>query len=133
MNNFFITEESHDIIIAVIFDNAKNKMDSITTIKEALIKACIKSRPSYFKPFLSSDKVITEFEDKESFYKSFKYMLSASRKMSEGELHLKIKQSDPENKNVQHYKFYDEVHLHSRLTIIVKESNDSIHIDILPF
>jgi hypothetical protein len=108
-------------------------MDSIAKIKEALVKACIKSRPSYFKPFLSSDKVTTEWPDKESFYKFFKYMLAASKKMSEGELHLKIKLSDTENKNIQHYKFYDEVHLHSRLTIIVEESNDSIHLDIPPF
>lgn len=108
-------------------------MDSIENIKEALKKACINSRPSYFKPFLSSDKITTEWQDIESFYKFFKFMLSASRKMSEGELHLKIKLPDPENKNVQHYKFYDSVHLHSRLTIIVIESNESIHLDILPF
>lgn len=82
-----------------------NKIDSIENIKEALTKACIKSRPSYFKPFLSSDKATTEWPDKESFYKFFKFMLSNSRKMSEGELHLKIKQPDPENKNVQHYNF----------------------------
>ena len=108
-------------------------MNSIGDIKESLIKACIKSRPSYFRPFLSSDKVVTEWPDKESFYKFFKYMLSASRKMSEGELHLKIKLAEPENKNVQHYKFYDTVHLHSRLTIIVEEYDDSIHLHILPF
>lgn len=108
-------------------------IDSIKNIKEALIKACIKSRPSYFKPFLSSDKITTEWPDIESFYKSFKYMLSASRKMSEGEFHLKIKIPDPKNKNIQQYKFYDSVHLHSRLTIIVEESNESIHLDILPF
>jgi hypothetical protein len=110
-----------------------NKLNSIDSINEALIKACIKSRPSYFKPFLPSDKVTTEWPDKESFYKFFKYMLSVSRKMSEGELHLKIKLPDPENKNAKHYKFYDRVHLHSRLTIIVEESNESIHLDILPF
>jgi hypothetical protein len=110
-----------------------NKLKSIDSIKEALIKACINSRPSYFKPFLSSDKVTTEWPDKETFYKFFKYMLSASRKISEGELYLKIKLPDKENKNVQHYEFYDSVHLHSRLTIIVVESNDSIHLDILPF
>lgn len=108
-------------------------MDSIENIKEALVKACINSRPSYFKPFLSSNKVATEWPDKESFYKFFKYILSASRRNSEGELHLNIKLSDTENKNVQHYKFYDEAHLHSRLTIIVEESNNSIHLDILPF
>jgi hypothetical protein len=112
---------------------ASSIIKSIDLIKEALIKACIKSRPSYFNPYLSSDKVTTEWPDKESFYKFFKYMLSSSRKMSEGELHLKIKFPDSENKNVQHYKFYDTVHLHSRLTIIVEESNDSIHLDIAPF
>lgn len=53
--------------------------------------------------------------------------------MSEGELHLKIKLPDPKNKNNQQYKFYDSVHLHSRLTIIVEEYNESIHLDILPF
>jgi hypothetical protein len=108
-------------------------MDSIENIKEALVKACIKSRPSYFNSYLLSDNVTTEWPDKESFYKFFKYILSASRKMSEGELHLKIKQPDPENKNVQHYQFYDRVHLHSRLTIIIEESNDLIHLDVLPF
>lgn len=113
--------------------NASNKTNSIQVIKEALIKSCINSRPSYFKPFLLLDKVTTNCPDKESFYKFFKFMLSNSRKMSEGELHLKIKQPDPENKNVQHYNFYDTVHLHSRLTIIVEGSNDSIHLDIPPF
>jgi hypothetical protein len=107
-------------------------MDSIENIKEALIKACIKSRPSYFKSYLASEKVTCE-PDKEGFYKFFKYMLAVSRRQSEGELHLIIKQPDPENKNVQHYQFYDKVHLHSRLTIIVEESTDFIHLDILPF
>jgi hypothetical protein len=108
-------------------------LDSIEKIKEALARACIKSRPSYFKLFLSSDKVTTEWPDKDSFYKYFKYMLSNSRKMSEGELYLKKKLPDTVNKNVQYYKFYDSVHLHSRLTIIVEEHSESIHLDILPF
>lgn len=110
-----------------------SNMYSIESIKEALIKACIKSRPSYFKPFLSSDKVTTEWPDKESFYKFFKYMLVVSKKNSEGELYLKIKFPDPENINIKRYKFYDSVHLHSRLTIIVVESDDTIHLNILPF
>jgi hypothetical protein len=110
-----------------------NKIHSVENIKEALIKACIKSRPSYFKPSLSSDKVTTEWTDKESFYKFFKFMLSTSRKMSEGKLHLKIKYPDPKTKNVQHFKFYDSVHLHSQLSIIVEELDESVHLDILPF
>jgi hypothetical protein len=108
------------------------KIENSNNLKEALIKACIKSRPSYFKSYLASEKVTCEPE-KEGFYKFFKYMLAVSRRQSEGELHLKIKHPDPENKNVQHYKFYDRVHLHSRLTVIVEESNDLIHLDILPF
>jgi hypothetical protein len=110
----------------------EKKMDSIATIKEALLKACIKSRPSYFKPYLASEKVNCE-PDKEGFYKFFKYMLAVSKRQTEGELHLKIKLPDPKNKNVQHYEFYDSVHLHSRLTLIVEEFDDSIHIDIFPF
>jgi len=65
------------------------KIDSIEAIKEGLIKACIKSRPSYFKRVLSSDKVTTEWPDKESFYKCFKYILTLTKRITEGELHLK--------------------------------------------
>lgn len=102
-------------------------------IKEALINSCIKSQPSYFKPFLFTDKVTTEFDNKDSFYKYFKYMLSVSRKISDGELQFKIKKPDFDNKSIQHYKFYDSKHLHSRLTVIVDESNDLFHVEILPF
>jgi hypothetical protein len=108
------------------------KMDSIENIKEALIKACVNSRPSYFRTYLASEKVTCE-PDKEGFYKFFKYMLSVSKRQSEGKLHLKIKLPDPDNRNVQHYTFYDDVHLHSRLIIIIEESNDSIYLDIIPF
>ncbi|MEI8045798.1 MAG: hypothetical protein WCI92_00360 [Bacteroidota bacterium] len=106
--------------------------DSIEAIKEALIKACIKSRPSYFKPYLFSEKVTCE-PDKEGFYKFFKYMLAASKKKSDGELFLKIKFLYPDNRTVAHYEFYDTKHIHARLTIIVEESNQSIYLDVLPF
>jgi len=119
-------------MISSLFPESE-KLEKIEFIKEALIKACIKSRPSYFKPFLSSDKVTTEWPDKESFYKFFKYMLSNSRKMSVGELNLKIRHQKEMNKNVQYYEFYEQAHVHSRLTLIIEESNETIHIEILPF
>ena len=78
-------------------------MDSIEKIKEALIIACIKSRPSYFKPYLSSINVTTEWANKEIFYKFFKYILSTSRKISEGKLHLIIKVTEKDN--IKHYEF----------------------------
>jgi GH15 family glucan-1,4-alpha-glucosidase len=119
-------------MISSLFPESE-KIEKIEFIKEALIKACIKSRPSYFKPFLSSEKVTTEWPDKESFYKFFKYMLSNSRKMSVGELNLIIRHQKEKNKNVQYYEFYDQTHVHSRLTLIIEESNETIHIEILPF
>lgn len=107
-----------------------NMIESIQKIKEALIKSCIKSRPSYFKPFLLSDKVSTQFVDNERFYKFFKLMISNSRKMSDGEIHLRI---ETKSENESLYNFYDSIHVYPRLTIVVLEQNDILHIDVLPF
>lgn len=107
-----------------------NKIESVQKIKEALIKACIKSRPSYFKPYLLSGKVFNECSDNESFYKFFKLMISNSRKMSDGEIHLRVESKD-ENKSF--YNFYDSIHVYPRLTVVVLELNGNIHIDVLPF
>lgn len=108
------------------------KMNSLENIKEALIKACINSDSNYFKPYIFLEKVKCE-PDKENFHKLFKYMLDVSKKTSQGELFLKISIPNSEKKNVQHYEFFDTLHLHSRLTIIVEEYSDSIYLDILPF
>lgn len=105
-------------------------METIENIKEALIKACVKSRPSYFKPYLLSGKVFTEWSDNESFYKFFKLMISNSKKMSDGEIHLLI-ESKGENKSL--YNFYDSIHVYPRLTVVILEKNGTLHIDILPF
>lgn len=80
-----------------------NKIESVQNIKEALIKACFKSRPSYFKPFLLSSKVTTQFIDNERFYKFLKFMISNSRKILNGEIHLRI-EIKGENKSL--YNFY---------------------------
>lgn len=105
-------------------------MDSIQKILEGLTNACVNSRPSYFKPFLDSDKVNSDWPDKESFYEFFKLMISNSRKISQGEIHLIIK-SIGENKS--YYNFHDSIHVHPVLNIVIVEQNDSLHIDILPF
>ena len=105
-------------------------MQSIEKTKEALIKSCIKSRPSYFKPFLLSGKVSTKFVDDERFYKFFKLMISNSRKMSDGEIHLRI---EIKGKNKSIYNFYDSIHVYPRLTVVVLELNGNLHIDVLPF
>lgn len=105
-------------------------MDSIQKILDGLTKACVNSRPSYFKPFLSSDKITSDWPDKESFYKFFKLMISNSRKISQGEIYLIIKSI---GKNKSYYNFHDSNHVHPVLNIVIVEQNDSLHIDILPF
>ena len=107
-----------------------NKLESIPKIKEALIKACIKSRPSYFKPYLFSNKVSNEWSNNETFYEFFKLMISNSRKMSKGEIHLKI---ESKTKNKSLFNFYDSIHVYPRLTVVVSEHNSTLNIDVLPF
>jgi len=106
------------------------KLESFEKIKEALINSCVKSRPSYFKPFLLSGKVSTQFIDNEKFYEFFKLMISNSRKMSDGEIHVRI---ETKGVNKSLYNFYDSIHIHPRLTVVVLEQNDILHIDVLPF
>lgn len=105
-------------------------IESVQKIKEALIKACVKSRPSYFKSYLLSDKVSNDWPNNESFYLFFKGMVYNSRKMSIGEIYLKL---ESKSNNINFYKFYDNYHLHPRLTLIVEERINSIHIEVLPF
>lgn len=114
-------------------DLMKQSDPSIQEIKEALVKSCLALKPSLFKPFLESKKVTVDSNDKGAFYKSFKYMLRVTKMISEGELSLKIKTVDRQNQQVQEYCFYDAVHLHSRLTIIVREDANSLYLDVLPF
>lgn len=105
-------------------------MDSIQKILDGLTKACVNSRPSYFKPFLLSNKVTSDWPDKESFYEFLKLMISNSRKISQGKIHLIIK-SIGENKS--YYNFHDSINVNPILNIVIIEQNDSLHIDILPF
>lgn len=105
---------------------------SIKEITDALIKSCISSNPSYFKPYLLSEKVTCE-PDKEDFYKYFECMLAVSREKSEGELTVKVTFPNKDNRNVRHFEFNDAVHLHSRLVVKIEESIDSIYIDVIPF
>ncbi len=108
------------------------KLNSIENINDALIIACIRSRPSYFKPYLLSEKVSTDFPDKDIFYKFFKRMLAFSKKASLGELHFKLNPSTSD-RDFEMYEFHDNFHVHARLSIIVKKSEDTFYIDVLPF
>ena len=103
-------------------------------IKAQFILSCINNDPESFLPFLMSAEVETEAPNKKDFYQFLKGMLNHAHESSEGELLLKIEQPTLDtDKEVVNYNFYDNVHKHYRLSIVVKESNNLIFLDILPF
>jgi len=59
-------------------------------------------------------------------------MVRVTKMISKVELSLRIN-TDPEDDHKLEYCFYDAVHLHSRLTIIVREDANSLYLDLLPF
>ena len=103
-------------------------------IKTELILSCINNNPESFLPFLMSGEVETEAPNKEDFYQFFKGMLNHAHESSDGELLLKIEHSTLDtDEQVVNYNFYDNVHKHYRLLIVVKDSNDLICLDVMPF
>lgn len=95
-----------------------------------LVKSVIDFNPKLFKPYILSDVVQCDAE-KKPFYKLFKRMVCTAKAESVGKLKLTIEETDDPRK--QRYCFYDEAHVHSRLNFFIKENEDSIFIEILPF
>ncbi|MDD2674552.1 MAG: hypothetical protein PHF81_06685 [Flavobacterium sp.] len=107
---------------------------SIEKIKAQLILSITNNNPESFLPFLMSAEVETEASNKKDFYQFFKGMINQAHESSEGELLLKIEQPTLDtDKEVLNYNFYDNVHKHYRLSIVVKESNNLIYLGIMPF
>lgn len=103
-------------------------------IKAELISSCTNNTPEYFFPFLMSADVQTEAPNKMDFYDFFKDMLNYAHARAKEKLTLKIEEStDDTDKVVCNYNFYDNSHKHSLLTIVVKENNNQILLDIMPF
>jgi hypothetical protein len=103
-------------------------------IKAELISSCINNTPETFLSFMMSADVQTEAPNKMDFYHFFKDMLNDAHIRAKGKLTLKIEEStDDIDKVVLDYSFYDNVHKHPLLTIEVKENNNQILLDIMPF
>ncbi|WP_339919223.1 hypothetical protein [uncultured Flavobacterium sp.] len=103
-------------------------------IKAELISSCINNTPESFLSFLMSADVQTEAPNKMDFYHFFKGMLNEAHIRAKGKLTLKIEEStDDTDKVVLDYSFYDNIHKHSLLLIKVKENNNQILLDVMPF
>ena len=83
---FPVPNLEYTVYLSTFRNNKMTHMESsltIQAIKEALVKSCLELKPSLFKPFLASKKVTVDCVDKEAFYKSFKYMLRVTKKISD--------------------------------------------------
>ena len=103
-------------------------------ILNKLIESCLSFDAKLFKPYLQSEIVITDAPDKKRFYSFFKKMLLTAQSNSIKPMSFKIEMPDwEEEENMKHYNLYDSVHKHSRLSLKVRESENSIYIETMPF
>lgn len=103
-------------------------------ILNKLIESCLSFDTKVFKFYLQSEIVITEATDKKKFYGFFEKMLITAKSNSVEPMSLKIEMPDWEDEeDTKHYNFYDSVHKHSRLSLRVRESENSIYIETMPF
>ena len=107
---------------------------SIEKIKRELIKSCVEINPKSFIPYLLASNVSTGMPNKTRFYRFFKEMVICLKENSKGNLYFKIENEKTCNsENTYFLNFYDEVHLHSRLSIEIRENKQQIYLDTLPF
>ncbi len=111
-----------------------NSVECIENIKTEFISACLTYHPKSFIPFLLSENVLTGMPNKIRFYSFFKSMLECAKQNSHGRLTHKIEnEQNYTNQRTYFLNFYDQSHKYSRLSFEVKEMNEYIYIQILPF
>lgn len=103
-------------------------------ILNKLIESCLTFDAKLFIPYLQSEIVITDATDKRRFYGFFEKMLITAKSNSVEPMNFKIEIPDWEDEeDTKHYNLYDSVHKHSRLSLRVRESENSIYIETMPF
>ena len=105
----------------------------IEEIKQNLIQCCIEFNAIHFLPYLLAPSVTVNFPNKIRFYGFLKNIINCAGQDSQGILVLRIERElwDPEN--VLSYNFYDEVNKYPRINLKVKEENNTLHLDLMPF
>ncbi|MFO7719912.1 MAG: hypothetical protein R6W85_05655 [Gillisia sp.] len=105
----------------------------IEEIKAKLIECCINCSAREFLPYLLSPLITADFPNKIRFYGFLKSILKSAGKESEGVLDLRIEREAWDDENVMSYNFYDEVHKYPRINLKVKEVDNKLHLDLMPF
>jgi hypothetical protein len=103
-------------------------------ILDKLIDSCLYFDADLFLPHLHSETVTVAMPNKTNFHEFFEQMLLSAKDNSIEPMRIKIEiPSWEEDDKIKHYKLYDSVHKYSRLCISVRESDDQIDLDIIPF
>lgn len=105
----------------------------IEEIKSKLIECCINCNAQEFLPYLLSPLITVDFPNKIRFYRFLKSILKSAGEESEGVLELRIEREAWDEENVLSYNFYDEIHKYPRINLKVKEENNNLHLDLMPF
>lgn len=103
-------------------------------ILNGLVESCLNFNPIHFIPLLLSKKVITDMPNKIRFYKFYKRILLCAKENSVGQLTFRIEKPNWEmDKSIEYYNLYDSIHKYSRISIIVKITDDNIYLNTMPF
>ncbi len=107
---------------------------SIEEIKQQLILCCLDFNAEKFLPYLLASNVSVQFPNKIRFYKCLKKSLKCAETRTIGPLKLKIEKEPWEkDEKLITFNFYDLVHQHSRINLKVKEEDEILILNILPF
>ncbi len=99
-------------------------------IRKAIVLSFIRKEPKHFIPFLLSKNVYTDSWNKTLFYKMFKSeILKSTVKNGIGEIKFSQQDSDFYNDYLQ-LNIYDNYHLYPRFSILFKEENEKIYLEI---
>lgn len=99
-----------------------------------LIESCLNFDANIFKPYLQSEIVTTDTPDKKRFYWFFKKMLCCAKDNSIEPMSFKIEKVHWEkDEDVKYYNLYDSVHKYSRLSLRIKETENQIYLETMPF
>lgn len=109
------------------------KSFQIEEIKQNLIQSCIEFNAFHFLPYLLSPTVTVDYPNKIRFYGFLKSILNNAGNDSQGTLELRIEREHWDPENVLSYNFYDKGHTYSRINLKVKEENNCLFIDLVPF
>lgn len=102
-------------------------------IKNAIIKSFIEKDPKYFIPFLLSKNVLVDYWNKTKFYKVLKSEI-LKLELKDGFKEIKFEKQDwGYYDDYTQLNIYDNYHLNPRFTILFKDEDEKLYLELNPF